>query len=85
MDTKDRMNQAADAVKNTVNRAVDDTKDALSETQHRGEAEGERAKRDVAGDAMTPGERVGSVVNEKVNETQAAIDKAKREARDHTA
>jgi hypothetical protein len=85
MDTKDRMNQAADAVKKTVDRAVDDTKDALSEAQHRGEAEGERAKRDVAGDAMTPGERAGSVVNEKVNETQAAVDKAKREVRDRTA
>ena len=35
----------------------------------------------MAGDQMTVGEKLGSVVNEKKNDTEAGIDKAKRDLR----
>jgi hypothetical protein len=51
-------------LKDEFNEAVDNVKDAASEASHRSAAEGEQAKRDVAGDAMTPGEKLGSAVNQ---------------------
>ena len=67
-----------------LKKAVDDTKDALRETKHRTEAGLEHAKRDIAGDAMTTGEKVKSVVHEDVENTKADVDRAKREIRDKT-
>lgn len=69
---------------NDVKKAVDDAKDALREVKHRTEADIEHAKRDVAGDEMTTGEKVKSFVKEDVENTKADVDKAKREIRDKT-
>jgi len=71
-------------VGDNVKKAIDDVKDASQEIKHRGEAEAERVKRDVAGDEMTTGEKVKSVVHEDVENTKADVDKAKRAVRDHT-
>jgi len=78
--SKDSIDRAGDAIKKTI----DDVRDRVHETEHRSEAETERVRRDVAGDAMNPGEKAGSVVNEAKNRTQAEIDAMKRELRDHT-
>ena len=67
-----------------VKKAVDDVKDAANEAKHRTTADIEKAKRDVAGDEMTTGEKVKSFVHEDVERTKADIDKAKREVRDKT-
>jgi ElaB/YqjD/DUF883 family membrane-anchored ribosome-binding protein len=64
-----------------VKKVVDNVKDSLSESAHKSEAEGERAKRDLAGDAMTPGEKAGSLFNEAKNDIQGETDAAKRDIR----
>jgi hypothetical protein len=66
-----------DQLKNTVGMV----KDSVSEAAHKSEAEAERASRELAGDTLTPGEKVGSVANEAKNRVQAGIDHAKVEAR----
>ena len=68
----------------TIKKAVDDAKDAVREVKHRTEADLEHAKRDVAGDEMTTGEKVKSFVDEDVERTKADVDKAKRAVRDNT-
>lgn len=78
--SKDALDRAADSVK----KVVDDTRDAVHEGQHRSAAEGERVKRETVGDAMTPGEKVGSALNEAKHRTQAEIDSAKRDVRNNT-
>ena len=67
-----------------LNKAVKDAGDAIKEGAHRGEAEGERAKRSTMGDVMTPGEKAGSMANEVSEEAKAEMDKAKRHIRDST-
>lgn len=67
-----------------LNKAVQDVGDALKEGAHRGEAEGERAKRSTVGDVMTPGEKAGSIANEVSEEAKAEWDKNKRNIRDQT-
>lgn len=67
-----------------IKRTVDNVKDTVDETQHRSSAEAERERRDVAGDAMPADKKVGSVVNEKIHETQAGIDRVKRDVRNNT-
>jgi len=78
MGLKDAFDKAADAVKH----GAEDVKDWVSEAGHRGAAEGEQAKRDVAGDTLTPGEQVGSVLNQGKEELLAGVDHAKRDVRD---
>ncbi|MBV9718111.1 MAG: hypothetical protein JOZ77_02245 [Candidatus Eremiobacteraeota bacterium] len=78
--SKDPLDNVGDAIK----KGVDDVKDRVHETQHRSEAEGERARRDVLGDSMTPGEKVGSIADEAKNRAQAEVDAMKRELRDRT-
>ena len=78
--SKEPIDRAADAIKGTV----DDVRDRGHENAHRSEAETERMRREVAGDAMDPGEKAGSAVNEAKNRAQAEIDKMKRELRDRT-
>jgi len=68
----------------TVKKAIDDAKDAVSEVKHRSEADIEHAKRDIAGDEMTTGEKVKSFVHEDVENTKADVDKTKRVIRDKT-
>lgn len=76
--SKDPIDRAADAIKGTI----DDARDRVHEKAHRSEAETEKMRRDVAGDAMDPAEKAGSVVNEAKNRAQAEIDAMKRELRD---
>ncbi|GAC1580068.1 MAG: hypothetical protein NVS3B7_14450 [Candidatus Elarobacter sp.] len=70
--------KAGDAIKH----AAHDAKDAISEVGHKTAAEGEHAKRDAAGDAMTPGEKVGSLLNEGKENVEAGFDRTKRDVRD---
>ncbi|HLJ83226.1 MAG TPA: hypothetical protein VKT51_03485 [Candidatus Eremiobacteraceae bacterium] len=67
-----------------LKKTVADGKDAAHELEHRTKAELERAKRDVAGDEMTTGEKVKSFVHEDVERTKADMDEAKRKLRDKT-
>jgi hypothetical protein len=80
MGLKETIDKAVDAVKDTLESA----KDAASEAAHRGAAESEAASRDLAGDHMTLGEKVGSVGNQIKHETEANIDAAKRAIRDNS-
>lgn len=76
--SKDSLDRAADAIKGSV----DDVKDRVHETEHRSAAEGERGRRDLLGDQLTPGEKAGSVVHEAKERAQAEVDAMKRELRD---
>jgi hypothetical protein len=67
-----------------LKKAVENTKDAAHELEHRTKAGFEHAKRDIAGDTMTTGEKVKSFVDEDVEKTKADIDEAKRKLRDKT-
>ncbi len=62
-----------------------DVKDAADELKHRTQAAGERADRAVQGDKMPLGEAIKSHVAQKVHETKAEIDRAKREVRHEDA
>ena len=78
--SKDPLDRAADAIKRTV----DDVKDRAHEAEHRSAAQDERARRDVLGDELTPGEKAGSIANEAKQRAQAEVDAMKRELRDKT-
>jgi hypothetical protein len=71
-----------DKVANAVKKTVDDVKDSIHEAGHRSAAEEERAKREVFGGEMTPGEKVGSGLNEAKERVQAEVDEGKRKLRD---
>jgi len=71
-------------LKEGLDKAGRDVKDAANEVKHRVVAEGERAKREALGDDMTLIEKGTSAWNEAKNRTQAEIDKTKREVRDKT-
>ena len=77
---KDTMNKMADSIKDTV----DNVRDSANEAGHRGAAQAEQTKRDVAGDEMTAGEKLGSAFNQGKNEVQAGWDKTKRDVRSET-
>ncbi len=80
MGLKDALNNAVEGVKD----AVANAKDSASEAGHRTAAESEQAKRDVAGDNMTLGEKAGSVFNQAKHSVQADADAAKQDARNAT-
>jgi hypothetical protein len=80
MGIKDEFDKVVDKAKD----AVANVKDATNEALHRGAAEAEQTKRDVAGDQMTVGENAGSMLNQAKNSVQADIDAAKREVRNKT-
>ncbi len=71
-------------LKDEIVKGVKDVKDAITEATHRSNAEAEQVKRDVAGDQMTAGEKVGSVANQVKESAQANYDEAKRNVRDAT-
>jgi gas vesicle protein len=77
---KDPLDEAA----RTIKKAGADVKDAVREVAHRTNAEGERAKRKLLGDELTPTEKAGSALNEGKERVQAEIDRAKRRLRDDT-
>jgi hypothetical protein len=58
-----------------------DASDVIDESKNRAQATGERAKRTVAGDSLTPTEQIGSHIKEAGHELKAGIDKASRELR----
>ncbi len=67
-----------------LKKAVDNAKDAAHEIEHRTKAGLEHAKRDIAGDTMTTGEKVKSFVHEDVEKTKADVDSTKRTIREKT-
>ena len=75
---KDALDKVSDAVKHTV----DDVKDSIHEGQHRSAADMEKGKREALGDELTPREKVGSVLNEAKQRTEAEYDAAKHRVRD---
>lgn len=79
MSLKDAFEKGLDAVKH----GAEDLKDSVSEIGHRSAAEGEQAKRDVAGDDMTLGEKAGSVLNQGAETVKADIDAGKRDVRNN--
>ena len=62
-------------------KVVDNVKDAINEGTHRSAAEAEQAKRDVAGDEMTPGENIASMANQAKHSVAADVDGAKQDIR----
>ena len=67
-----------------IKKTIDNVGDAINEATHKTNAEAEHATRDVAGDAMTPGEKLGSIANETKENVLGGIDHAKREVRENT-
>jgi len=80
MSLKDSLDKGLDAIK----RGAENTKDAISEATHRGAAEAEQSKRDIAGDDMTLGENAKSVLHQGSETAKAEIDAAKRDVRNNT-
>ena len=69
---------------NEIKKTVENVKDAVKEGAHRANAETEHEARTEFGDVMSPGEKAGSVAREASEDMKAAIDRAKRKAREHT-
>jgi hypothetical protein len=65
-----------------IRKTVKNINDGVDELGHRVAAEGEKAKRDLAGSEMTAGEKAKSKVTETKHEVIAEVDKAKRKVRD---
>lgn len=75
--------KSAAKLRDSIKDTVENAKDSISEAGHRTAAKGEKAKREIAGDELTIGEKVGSFVKEKKNQTQAELDANKRKLRNH--
>jgi uncharacterized membrane protein len=78
-------------LKDEVTKVVDDVKDAgknlkdeVSEGIHRGTADAEQKKREIAGDEMTAAEKASSIARQEKHTAQADVDALKRDARDKT-
>lgn len=71
-------------IKDELKKTIDNVADTFSEAGHRTNAEAERTDREIAGDTLTPGEKLGSVANEGKEGVLADIDKAKRDFRNET-
>ncbi len=70
-------------LKDDLKKTVDNIGDTMSEAGHRTKADAERADREVAGNAMTPGEKLGSVANEGKEQVLGDVDHAKRDVRNN--
>ncbi len=68
-------------LKEEFTKVVDNVRDSVHEAGHRSAAEGEQAKRDLAGSEMTPGEHVASMANQAKHTVAAEIDGAKVDIR----
>ena len=77
MSMKDTVENALHATKN----AVADVRDRADETIHRSAADAEKTRREVAGENMTPSEKLVSGATEVQHRTQAELDRAKRALR----
>jgi predicted hydrolase (HD superfamily) len=71
-------------VVDNVKDAVENVKDEVSEGIHRGTADAEKKKRQLAGDEMTTGEKASSIIKQEKQTAQADIDAMKRDARTKT-
>jgi hypothetical protein len=71
-------------IKEELKKTVDNVKDAFNEAGHKANADAEQTERDLAGDALTPGEQVRSVANQAKEETLAGVDRAKQTIRNNT-
>lgn len=71
-------------IKDELKKTIDNVSDAFSEAGHRTNAEAEHTNREVAGDALTPGEKIGSVATEGKESVLADVDRAKRDIRSDT-
>jgi hypothetical protein len=71
-------------IKEEFQKTVADVKDAFNEAGHKANADAEQTERDLAGDALTPGEQVRSVANQAKEETLAGVDHAKQSIRNNT-
>ncbi len=80
MSLKDAIDKGGDALK----KGAHNVKDTVSEAGHRSAADAEQTKRDVAGDQMTAGEHVGSMVRQGTETVKGDIDAGKREVRNTT-
>ena len=69
-------------LKDAFEKVGKDIRDTVNEAGHRSAADGEQAKRDIAGDDMTVGENAGSMFNQAKESIKADVSSAKREARD---
>ncbi len=64
-------------LKETIVGAIDTITDKVNEIGHTTNADAESAKREVAGDALTPTEKAGSILNEGKERILAGVDKTK--------
>jgi hypothetical protein len=71
-------------VVDSVQDAGKNIKDEVSEGIHRGTADAEQKKREMAGDQMTTSEKANSILNQEKQTAQADIDAMKRDARNKT-
>lgn len=62
-----------------IDTVKEDVRTGVDEMTERAKAGGEALKRAVAGDAMTPGEKLGSHVKEIGHDMKAGLDKMERE------
>ena len=69
------------SIKDDLKNKVEAVKDSVREAGHKNAAEAEHDRRDISGDTMTTGEKIGSVAREVKDNVQAGIDHAKGEAR----
>jgi len=74
------LNEVKQAVKDTVDNTIDQTREA----GHQSSADAERIRRDLSGDQMTTREKVTSTANETKERVAAGIDHAKHEVRERT-
>ncbi|MBV8117573.1 MAG: hypothetical protein JOZ01_06320 [Candidatus Eremiobacteraeota bacterium] len=73
-----------DSITEEVKKGVLDARDSAGEAMHHSAAEAERTRREVAGDTMTPGDKVASTLDEAKERIKEGSDHAKRNIRDST-
>lgn len=73
-----------DSITEEVKRGVQDVRDSAGEAMHHSAAEAEKARRETAGDTMTPGEKIASAADEAKERIKEGSDHAKRSIRDNT-
>ena len=69
------------STRRTAQKTKKNIRDASDELVHRLKADGERAKRSVAGSAMTTTQKTKSALREAGHRTAARVDKTKRKLR----
>ncbi len=72
------------SITDEVKRGVQDVRDSAAEAMHHSAAEAEKTRREVDGDAMTPGEKIASGATEAKERVKEGADHAKRSIRDNT-